>query len=74
MKLSGFYMIKDAYFERMNDPNLKDNKEGNRPFAVYPKEKLQKVAKLIKDSAPDIANQKAFSSVEEMFADMDIML
>lgn len=42
------------------------------PVVVYPKEKLAKIAKLIKDSEADIANQAAFESVEDMFADMGI--
>ena len=31
MKKSGFYVIKDKFFEEMNDPYLKRNKGGNRP-------------------------------------------
>ena len=31
MKKSGFYIIKDEFFEEMNDPYLKGNKGGNRP-------------------------------------------
>ena len=31
MKISGFYIIKDSFFEEMADPNLKMNKDGNRP-------------------------------------------
>ena len=31
MKISGFYIIKDSFFEAMADPNLKMNKDGNRP-------------------------------------------
>ena len=27
----GFYIIKDSFFEYVNDPYLKGNKEGNRP-------------------------------------------
>lgn len=42
------------------------------PVVVYPKDKLAKIAKLIKDSEADIANQPAFESVEDMFADMGI--
>lgn len=30
-KKSGFYIIKDQFFEDMNDPYLKGNKSGNRP-------------------------------------------
>lgn len=32
MILHGFYILKDAFFELVNDPYLKNNKEGNRPF------------------------------------------
>lgn len=31
MKKTGFYIIKDSFFNEMNDPFLKGNKEGNRP-------------------------------------------
>ena len=31
MKTSGFYIIKDKFFEDMDDPYLKGNKCGNRP-------------------------------------------
>lgn len=42
------------------------------PVIVYPKEKLLKIAKLIKDSEIDISKQKGFDSVEDMFFDMGI--
>ncbi|MBE6715673.1 MAG: AbrB/MazE/SpoVT family DNA-binding domain-containing protein [Ruminococcaceae bacterium] len=42
------------------------------PVVVYPKEKLAKIAKLIKDNEKDIADQKAFESAEEMFLSMGI--
>ena len=31
MKKTGFYIIKDKFFEGMADPYLKSNKAGNRP-------------------------------------------
>ena len=31
MKKTGFYIIKDKFFEDMSDPYLKANKAGNRP-------------------------------------------
>ena len=31
MKKTGFYIIKDKFFDDMPDPYLKGNKEGNRP-------------------------------------------
>ncbi len=31
MKKAGFYIIKDSFFNKVNDPFLKGNKEGNRP-------------------------------------------
>ena len=31
MKKTGFYIIKDSFFDDMNEPYLKGNKEGNRP-------------------------------------------
>lgn len=42
------------------------------PVVVYPKEKLAKIARIIKESEMDIAKQTAFDSVEELFADMGI--
>lgn len=42
------------------------------PVVVYPKDKLAKIAKLIKDSEADMKDQTAFESVEEMFSDMGI--
>lgn len=31
MKKTGFYIIKDSFFDDMNEPYLKGNKKGNRP-------------------------------------------
>ena len=31
MRISGFYIIKESFFEYVNDPYLKGNKKGNRP-------------------------------------------
>lgn len=31
MKKTGFYIIRDSFFEDMGDPYLKQNKSGNRP-------------------------------------------
>ena len=42
------------------------------PVVIYPKEKITKLAKLIKDSEADIKKQPAFESVEDMFLDMGI--
>ncbi len=42
------------------------------PVVVYPKEKIAKIAKIIKESEKDIAKQSAFASVEDLFADMGI--
>ena len=42
------------------------------PVVVYPKDKIAKIAKLIKDSEVDVKGQTAFESVEDMFADMGI--
>ena len=42
------------------------------PVVVYPKDKLAKIAKLIKESEADVKDQTAFESVEEMFSDMGI--
>ena len=42
------------------------------PVIVYPKEKILKIAKLLKDTEKDLINQEGFDSVEDMFADMGI--
>ena len=42
------------------------------PVVVYPKEKIAKIAKFIKESESDISKQKEFESVDDMFADMGI--
>ncbi len=42
------------------------------PVVVYPKEKIEKLAKLVKESAAEINDSKTFESVEDMFADMGI--
>ena len=42
------------------------------PVVVYPKEKILKIAKLIKDSEIDVSKQEGFDSVEDMFLDMGI--
>lgn len=44
------------------------------PVVVYPKDKMAKIAKLIKDSESDISKQTEFDSVEDMFSDMGIDL
>ena len=35
MKKTGFYIIKDKFFEDMADPYLKDNETGNKPHYYY---------------------------------------
>ncbi|MCC8160908.1 MAG: AbrB/MazE/SpoVT family DNA-binding domain-containing protein [Firmicutes bacterium] len=42
------------------------------PVVVYPKNKIEKIARLIKESETDTLNQKAFDSVEDLFSDMGI--
>lgn len=42
------------------------------PVIVYPKDKLVKIAKLIKDSEAQLSSQESFETVEDMFADMGI--
>lgn len=42
------------------------------PVVVYPKEKLLKIAKLIKTAEPQLSEQQGFDSVEDLFADMGI--
>ncbi len=40
------------------------------PTVVYPKEKMEMIERIIKESEEDISKQKAFTSVEEMLADL----
>jgi len=40
MRLHGFYILKDEFFEEMSDPYLKNNKDGNRPFYYCVKENV----------------------------------
>lgn len=42
------------------------------PVVVYPKDKMLKIAKLIKESEKELSSQNSFDSVEDMFADMGI--
>ena len=42
------------------------------PVIVYPKDKLAKIAKFIKDSEIELSKQKDFDTVEDMFMDMGI--
>lgn len=42
------------------------------PVIVYPKEKIEKLAKLVKESAAEVNDSKTFENVEDMFADMGI--
>ena len=42
------------------------------PVVVYPKDKLLKIAKLIKSSETELSSQDSFDTVEDMFADMGI--
>ena len=42
------------------------------PVVVYPKDKIAKIAKILKESENDAKKQPAFESVENMFSDMGI--
>lgn len=42
------------------------------PVVVYPKDKIAKIARIIKESETDTKTQKVFDSVEDLFADMGI--
>lgn len=42
------------------------------PVVVYPKDKMAKIAKIIKESEANLSKQNAFDSVEDLFADMGI--
>jgi ribosomal protein L22 len=43
-----------------------------RPVVVYPKEKMNEIAKLVKKAEAEAENQTAFASVDDMLADMGI--
>ena len=42
------------------------------PVVVYPKDKIAKIAKILKESESDTKKKTAFESVENMFSDMGI--
>ena len=42
------------------------------PVVVCPKDKIEKIAQILKESENDTKNRKAFESVEDMFSDMGI--
>ena len=42
------------------------------PVVVYPKDKIAKIAKILKESESDTKKQTAFESVEDLFSDMGI--
>lgn len=42
------------------------------PVVVYPKDKIAKIAKILKESENDMKTRTAFESVEDMFSDMGI--
>ena len=42
------------------------------PVVVYPKDKIAKIAKILKESESDTKKKTAFESVEDMFSEMGI--
>ena len=42
------------------------------PVVVYPKDKIAKIAKILKESENDPKTRTAFENVEDMFSDMGI--
>lgn len=42
------------------------------PVVVYPKDKIAKIAQILKESENDTKTRTAFESVEDMFSDMGI--
>lgn len=42
------------------------------PVVVYPKDKIAKIATILKESENDTKTRTAFESVEDMFSDMGI--
>ena len=54
------------------DVKTKDGGIFLRPVVVYPKEKMNEIAKLLKKAEAEAENQTAFTSVDDMLADMGI--
>lgn len=42
------------------------------PVAAYPKDKMAKIARIIKESETELLKQGDFDSIEDLFGDMDI--
>ena len=42
------------------------------PVVVYPKDKIARIAKILKESESDTKKKTAFESVEDLFSDMGI--
>lgn len=42
------------------------------PVIIYPKNQIEKIARLIKRSENEVSDQQAFDTVEDMFTDMGI--
>ena len=54
------------------DVETKDDGIFLRPVVVYPKDKMNEIAKVLKKAEADTENQAAFASVDDMFTDMGI--
>ena len=54
------------------DVETKDGGIFLRPVVVYPKDKMNGIAKVLKKAEADTENQAAFASVDDMFTDMGI--
>ena len=54
------------------DVETKDGGIFLRPVVVYPKDKMNEIAKLLKKAEAEAENQTAFTSVDDMLADMGI--
>ncbi len=52
----------------------KEQQQFSCPVVIYPKDKMLAIAKLLKEAEKDTASQKEFASVEDMFADMGLLL
>ncbi len=51
-----------------------EQQQSSCPVVIYPKDKMLAIAKLLKEAEKDTANQKEFARVEDMFADMGLLL
>lgn len=62
--IRNFGIIEGDKFEVME----KDGGIFLRPIVVYPKNKIEQIAKIIKESEADISKQNTFDNIENLFS------